>query len=500
MTTTWNADGQMLNKVPAPKADGNLPPGNLTVDRDGRRARLLDASNGQILKTFESPDRIPVGTLFSPDGKMLLVWFTPYEMGHSGISIPVSRGESAAQLWKILPGKDPTLRAILQPGRWYRNLEDYFGYQAAWFTPDSRRLVTASGDGQIQLWDTNSGQLLHTLPGRDPFLSPDGQHLVALQGNGLVRGWDISLGWDPANTWTISGFSDSPSFLQFTTQGKELIAGSTKGLRAWGWDQATPLAEDQFIEFPGSAIADAISACPDGAFLAYSQSGKLILGKNNPQDPQWRLLNKVTEPLPDYYTVALAFSPDSTLLASADPDKKVRIWHLDQPEHMELATDVFPQTLLFNPDGKLLLISGGSSKTPIELWDTQTGERVRQWNVLGSPAAFSPDGTMLISTDYETGILRFWDIQSGSLLRTAQGSPKMGNNIAFSPDGSLLVTTGYSGMEFWDVATGHLLRKIDNSQNPQASNYDHPAFSPDGKILVVSISGGRIQYWGLPKE
>ena len=107
---------------------------------------------------------------------------------------------------------------------------------------------------------------------------------------------------------------------------------------------------------------------------------------------------------------------------------------------------------------------------------------------------------MLISTDYETGILRFWDIQSGSLLRTAQGSPKMGNNIAFSPDGSLLVTTGYSGMEFWDVATGHLLRKIDNSQNPQASNYDHPAFSPDGKILVVSISGGRIQYWGLPKE
>ena len=105
-------------------------------------------------------------------GKCWRVWFTPYEMGHSGISIPVSRGESAAQLWKILPGKDPTLRAILQPGRWYRNLEDYFGYQAAWFTPDSRRLVTASGDGQIQLWDTDLGQLLHTLPGRDPFLSP----------------------------------------------------------------------------------------------------------------------------------------------------------------------------------------------------------------------------------------------------------------------------------------------------------------------------------------
>jgi WD40 repeat protein len=104
---------------------------------------------------------------------------------------------------------------------------------------------------------------------------------------------------------------------------------------------------------------------------------------------------------------------------------------------------------------------------------------------------------MLVSADYETGMLRFWDLQSGDLLRTAQGSPEV-RNLAFSPDGSLLVATGYSGMEFWNVATGQLLRKIDNAQHPQASNYDHPAFSPDGKILVVSISGGRIQYWDLP--
>lgn len=497
MTSTWSAaDGQLLRKEHSQNEDGNLHPESLTVERETKRARLLDTSNGQILKTFEYPDRIPVGTLFSPDGKTLLIWFTPYEVGHSGVYIPASNGETFAQLWNIPPGEDPTLKATIQPGKWYRNLEDYFDFQAAWFTPDSRRLVTASGDGQVQLWDTASGQILHTLPGRDPFLSPDGQHLVSLQGNGLLRGWDIAPGQDPVNTWTIEGFSDSLSFLQFTTQEKELISGSNNGLRVWSQEQGILPTDYNLIEFPGGAV-DAISASPDGRLLAYSRSGKLILGKNNSQDQQWHLLNQTAKPLPYYYTVTLTFSLDSRLFASSDPDKLVRVWYLDQATHIELAPDLYPQNLLFSPDGKLLLISG--SRTTIELWDTQTGERVRQWDVLGSCAAFHPNGTILVSANYETGALRFWDIQSGKLLRIAQGSPEV-KNMAFSPDGSLLVITSYSGMEFWDVATGHLLRKVDNAQNPQASNYDHPAFSPDGKILVVSTSGGRIQYWGLPKE
>jgi WD40 repeat protein len=210
MTTTWNAAGWAVAAQRAcQKAESDLHPDHCTIERDGSRARLLDASNGQILKTFEYPDRIPVGTLFSPDGKTLLIWFTPYEVGRSGISIPVSRGETVAQLWNILPGEEPTLRAAIQPGKWYRNLEDYFDFQAAWFTPDSRRLVTASGDGQIQLWTQLPGSSFTRCPA-----AIHSSHQMAISRGATGKRSGARLGYHPrtgpVNTWTIYGFSDSP--------------------------------------------------------------------------------------------------------------------------------------------------------------------------------------------------------------------------------------------------------------------------------------------------
>jgi eukaryotic-like serine/threonine-protein kinase len=63
------------------------------------------------------------------------------------------------------------------------------------FTPDGKRLVTASRDSLIKLWDVRSGQEVLTLKGhsgglRDIAVSPDGHLLASAGKDGTVRLWN----------------------------------------------------------------------------------------------------------------------------------------------------------------------------------------------------------------------------------------------------------------------------------------------------------------------
>ncbi len=63
------------------------------------------------------------------------------------------------------------------------------------FNPDGSRIVTASGDGTVKLWDANNGTDVLTLKGhtdavRTAFFSPDGDRIVSGSDDGTVRIWD----------------------------------------------------------------------------------------------------------------------------------------------------------------------------------------------------------------------------------------------------------------------------------------------------------------------
>jgi WD40 repeat protein len=65
------------------------------------------------------------------------------------------------------------------------------------FSPDGRRLVTASADRTLKVWDTRSGRELITLAGHDASVldvsfTPDGHLLVTRGANGAVLVWDGS--------------------------------------------------------------------------------------------------------------------------------------------------------------------------------------------------------------------------------------------------------------------------------------------------------------------
>jgi len=116
----------------------------------------------------------------------------------------------------------------------------------------------------------------------------------------------------------------------------------------------------------------------------------------------------------------VAFSPDGTLLASADGDGAVRLSNPDTGEgpHAPLFADPASEPggqhpgvsgVAFNPHGTLL--AGGDGT--VQLWDPATGREagapLQAGNVPAANAvgvAFSPDGTLLASADDDGTELR----------------------------------------------------------------------------------------------
>jgi hypothetical protein len=67
------------------------------------------------------------------------------------------------------------------------------------FAPDARRLVSASGDDTVRLWDVESGRLVRTLPGHSrgalcARFSPDGRWIASGGTDQTIRIWDAESG------------------------------------------------------------------------------------------------------------------------------------------------------------------------------------------------------------------------------------------------------------------------------------------------------------------
>jgi hypothetical protein len=102
------------------------------------------------------------------------------------------------------PGLDRAVRASL--GGWYaagklveRTLPHGGAVHAVVFSPDGRRLATASADRSARLWDLAKGALLsppigHQKALRSLAFSPDGQRIATATDDGVLMQWDAVTG------------------------------------------------------------------------------------------------------------------------------------------------------------------------------------------------------------------------------------------------------------------------------------------------------------------
>jgi WD40 repeat protein len=164
--------------------------------------------------------------------------------------------------------------------------------------------------------------------------------------------------------------------------------------------------------------------------------------------------------------VEAAFSPDGTRLVGAGTDGRTRVW--DTSTGQELLTIHLPPfasgfpTADYDPDpDQHHVVTGGSGGTPLQIWDIDSGQRIRLLRGASSTklVRYSPDGTRIAAAvGYH---ILVWDAKSGEELARIEHSAEAG--LAFSPDGSKIAfsaTRNYDDLGICDAETGALLKTL----------------------------------------
>ncbi len=145
----------------------------------------------------------------------------------------------------------------------------------------------------------------------------------------------------------------------------------------------------------------------------------------------------------------------------------------------------------FLPDGKECATSCG---TAIQIWNAQTGERVKTvGSGESSGIGVSPSGKHA-AFGASTGKLSVWNLETGKPVWSAPAHTGWACWPVFSPNGKMVSSSGHDHLvKLWDAETGKLIHTYRGNAGVVRSQ-----FRPDGRVLLTTGSDGVVRLWNVP--
>ncbi len=409
-------------------------------------------------------------------------------------------------------------------------------------SPDGSLLVSGNDDHAVEVWETKTGKLLHTLRGHDAYVTaaafaPSGKLFATGAHDRTIRLWDSATGKELR---LLEGHRDQVSAVAFHSDGRTLVSSSWDGtIRTW--DVATGKEKQGLkghrlgvvgisVDAAGKKVASAsldgtarvwdlatgketlrIDVAPDGvAAVALSADGKLLAaGDHEETVTLWDMKGKLSQRCspPDRvrsinqgYGHTVALSPDNSRIVSGHGDAGIRLWDAATGKMIRRVgrqTD-YVWSVQFSPDGKHVASAGRRDGT-VHIWDAEKGEQIKalpgQKGGI-SKLLYSRDGKRLIAAggSFDPAIY-VWDVEREKAIYRLEGHRDYIDGIALSWDEKTLASASRDGtMRLWDLTTGKETKQLEGA----GGNCSCVAFAPDGKTLAAGSSQVGLTLWDLP--
>jgi len=318
--------------------------------------------------------------------------------------------------------------------------------------------------------------------------SPDGLLVATVENSvssSVIYLWDAATG---ALVRTLQGHSYFPRDLDFSHDGSRLLSGSLDGT-AKIWDVSTGTLLHTLPGHPDGVVSVAFS---------YDDSKVATNGQYEQFVRQWSAVTgEESSPVGEHtYGLSSAFlMPDASEVCTVHCNGWAAIWDIETETALRTfqleGSRIVDSDL--SPDGSLLATAAFET-SEVVLWETSTGTRIRSFGgpITTGRMAFSKDGTRLAvgGDNVHDDVIRIWNVQTGSLVRSFMGHSTGVLSLRFSNKGNLLATGGRDRtIRIWDAATGALLGSssiLDNIYNGDIQ------FSSDDSEMV--ITGGKGTY------
>jgi WD40 repeat protein len=328
-----------------------------------------------------------------------------------------------------------TGRKIAEPKDYRAKINDLI------FTPDGSRLVTASRDSTLRMWDAKTGALIRVQELDSSVdrvaVSGDGKRLAAMSRAGVLTFWDATTGLPLGNNSPLARNSKD-----------RLVLEPTGGRALWMADNGPTTSWDAMLRKP---------------------VGALLPSQSIPR--------------------AAAFSRDGRWVAVASREGWIRLWAADTLQHLSDLAVPAVTDLAFSRNGQFLAVSTATTK--LSVFDAGAG--MRSIDSVGAPndtkmLALSATGQRLFTGDNGSAG-HLWDVDARRLIATLAETDGTFIDGTFNLDGTRLVTMSDGGTgRLFDAQTGTELTVL--LTDSAAHQFD--SFR---RVLVTRSRDGKVQAW-----